>query len=54
MKCKRNCRHAYQTSWLKKAVLSVLFLYTDGGPEHRENFVSVKFAMIALQRLNLD
>ena len=33
----------------------VLFLYTDGGPEHRTNFLSVKIAMIALKKfLNLD
>ena len=33
----------------------VLFVYTDGGPEHRTTFLSVKIALITLQRyLNLD
>ena len=33
----------------------VLIVYTDGGPEHRSNFLSVKIALIALQRfLDLD
>ena len=30
-------------------------MYTDGGPEHRSNFLSVKLAIIALQKfLDLD
>ena len=33
----------------------ILVLYTDGGPEHRTNFLSVKIAAIALYKyLNLD
>ena len=39
----------------KEDVPPVLFLYTDGGPEHRTNFLSVKIAMIALKKFfNLD
>ncbi len=34
---------------------SVLFLYTDGGPDHRTTFVSTQLALIALfLNLNLD
>ena len=34
---------------------SVLFLYTDGGPDHRSTFVSVQLSLIALfLNLNLD
>ena len=39
----------------KENVPPVLILYTDGGPEHRTTFLSVKIAMISLQKyLNLD
>ena len=39
----------------KEQVPPVLIMYTDGGPEHRSNFLSVKIALIALQRfLDLD
>lgn len=34
---------------------SMLFLYTDGGPDHRLTYASVQLALIALfQNLNLD
>ena len=34
---------------------SVLFIYTDGGPDHRTTFVSVQLSLIALfLNLNLD
>ena len=34
---------------------SVLFVYTDGGPDHRTTFVSVQLSLIALfLNLNLD
>ena len=33
----------------------VLFIYSDGGPDHRVNYVSVKVALIALyKKLDLD
>ena len=33
----------------------VLFMYSDGGPDHRVNYISVKIALIALfQKLDLD
>ena len=33
----------------------VLFIYSDGGPNHRINYISVKIALIALfRKLNLD
>lgn len=33
----------------------VLFMYTNGGPDHRVNYLSVKVALISLFReLNLD
>ena len=36
-------------------ILPIVILYTDGGPEHRNIFPSVKIAMIALQQaLNAD
>ena len=39
----------------KEAIPPVLFLYTNEGPEHTTNFVSVTIAMIALQKfLQLD
>ena len=39
----------------KENVPPVLILYTDGGLEHRTVFLSVKIAMISLQKyLNLD
>ena len=39
----------------KDRIPPVLVMYTDGGPEHRSTFLSVKIALIALQRwLNLD
>ena len=39
----------------KEAVPPVLILYTDGGPEHRTTYLSVKIAMICLQKyLDLD
>ena len=39
----------------KEAVPPVLFMYTDGGPEHRTNFLSEKIAIIALQKfIDLD
>ena len=34
---------------------SVLLIYTDGGPDHRSNFMSVKLSLIALfKSMNLD
>ena len=39
----------------KEAGPPVLILYTDGGPEHRTTFLSVKIAIICLQKyLDLD
>ena len=39
----------------KEAVPPNLILYTDGGPEHHTTFLSVKIALICLQKfLNLD
>ena len=39
----------------KEAVPLVLIFYTNGGPEHRTTFLSVKIAMICLQKyLDLD
>ena len=39
----------------KEAVPPILILYTDGGPENRTTFLSVKIALICLQKfLNLD
>ena len=39
----------------KELVPPILGIYTDGGPEHRLNFLSVQIAYIALQRfLDLD
>ena len=39
----------------KEAVPAVLILYTDGGPEHQTTYISVKIAMICLQKyLDLD
>ena len=39
----------------KEAVPPVLILYTDGGPEHQTTYISVKIAMICLQKyLDLD
>ena len=39
----------------KEKVPPVLIIYSDGGPEHRTTFLSVKIAMIALSRfLDLD
>ena len=36
-------------------IAPVLLMYTDGGPDHRVNYLSVKIALIALFRdLNLD
>ena len=36
-------------------LLPILILYTDGGPEHRTTFLSVKIALVCLQKfLNLD
>ena len=33
----------------------MLYLYTDGGPDHRLTYASVQLALIALfQNLNLD
>ena len=33
----------------------IIIIYTDGGPEHRTNFLSVKIAIISLQKsLNCD
>ena len=33
----------------------VLFIYSDGGPDHRVNFISVKIALITLfRKLDLD
>ena len=33
----------------------VLFIYSDGGPDHRVNYISVKIALIALfRKLDLD
>ena len=39
----------------KELVSPILGIYTDGGPEHRSNFLSVQIAYIALQQfLDLD
>ena len=39
----------------KKLYPPILISYTDGGPEHRTTFLSVKIALICLQKfLNLD
>ena len=38
----------------KEAVPPVLIVYSDGGPEHRTTFLSVKIAMIALSKLLLS
>ena len=39
----------------KEAVPPVLILYTDGGPEHRTTFLSVRIALVCLQKyLDLD
>ena len=39
----------------KEAVPPILILYTDGGPEHHTTFLSVKIALICLQKfLSLD
>ena len=39
----------------KGAVPPILILYMDGGPEHRTTFLSVKIALICIQKfLNLD
>ena len=39
----------------KEAVPPVLILYTDGGPEHRTKFLSVKIVLICLQKyLDID
>ena len=44
--------HRYQG---KQNIPPIIILYTDGGPEHRSNFLSVKIALIALQKsLNAD
>ena len=44
--------HYYQG---KQNIPLIIMLYTDGGPEHRSNFLSVKIALIALQTsLNAD
>ena len=33
----------------------ILFVYSDGGPDHRVTYISVKLALIALfRKLNLD
>ena len=34
----------------KELVPPILGIYTDGGPEHQSNFVSVQIAYIALQQ----
>ena len=39
----------------KENIPPILRIYTDGGPEHRTNFMSVKLAIIALhQSINAD
>ena len=39
----------------KENIPPILRIYTDGGPEHRTNFMSVKLAIIALhQSINTD
>lgn len=39
----------------KENIPPIIIIYTDGGPEHRTNFLSVKIAMIALQKsINAD
>ena len=39
----------------KETIQPVLFIYTDGGPDHRLTFFSVQLSLIALyQKLNLD
>ena len=44
--------HRYRT---KENIPPIILIYTDGGPEHRTNFLSVKIAAIALQKsLNAD
>ena len=44
--------HNYQG---KQNIPPIIILYTNGGPEHRSNFLSVKIALIALQKsLNAD
>ena len=51
-------RHGTELSlWLTTRIgnRSVLFLYTDGGPDHRLTYLSVQLSLIALFRnLNLD
>ena len=39
--------HRYQG---KENIPPIIVIYTDGGPEHRSNFLSVKIALIALQK----
>ena len=39
----------------KEHIPPIVIIYTDGGPEHRTNFLSVEIAVIALQKsLNSD
>ena len=35
----------------KENIPPIVIIYTNGGPEHRTNFLSVKIAVIALQKL---
>ena len=52
MEVKDKLTHRYQG---KQNIPPIIILYTDGGPEHRSNFLSVKIALIALQKsLNAD
>ena len=43
-----------QFSECKSLTHPVLVLYSDGGPNHRVTYTSVKLALIALLELNLD
>jgi len=52
------CRHAAELNAILQSdskSFPVLFLYTDGGPDHRLTYASVKLTLIALfRKLDLD
>ena len=52
MKVEDILTHCYQR---KQNIPPIIIFYTDGSPEHRSNFQSVKIALDALQKsLNAD
>lgn len=50
----RHCTELYSILLAHSPGKPILFIYTDGGPDHRVTYTSVKLSLIALFKMDLD